>query len=69
MGNIIKIKGFTSHITAEGKRISYKFSEVDSDGNFVRENVSSSFVVVNPDLEAAIDEINKFLLDRESATV
>ena len=56
-------------MTSEGKRISYAFSEIDQDGNIVRENVNASFVVVNPDLEAAIDIVNKFLLDRESATV
>ena len=60
MKNIIKIKGFSSHMTSE---------EIDQDGNIVRENVNASFVVVNPDLEAAIDIVNKFLLDRESATV
>lgn len=67
MKNIIKIKGFSSHMTSEGKRISYSFSEIDQDGNIVRENVNASFVVVNLDLEAAIDTVNKFLLDRESA--
>lgn len=64
--NIIKIKGFTSHITADGKRLSYVFSEIDEDGNIVRENVNASFVVVNPELEQAINTVNQFLLDREN---
>ncbi|MDU1585378.1 MAG: hypothetical protein E6860_07490 [Clostridium sp.] len=66
---MIRIKGFTCHNTGEGKRISYVFSEIDSDGNTVRENVNSTFVIVNEELSSAADIIYKFLLDRESAKV
>ncbi len=69
MANIKKITSFTGHETAEGKRLSYTYSEIDENGTLVKSNERATCIVLDEGIKQKIDEINKFLLDRESATV
>lgn len=69
MVNIKKITSFTGHETAEGKRLSYTISEIDENGNLVKSNERKTCIILDPEVEDAYNKINKFLLDRESATV
>ena len=69
MANIKKITSFTGHETAEGKRLSYTFSEIDESGNLIKANERATCIILDPEVEEAYNKINKFLLDRESATV
>ena len=40
--------------TAEGERVSYAYTELDSDGNITSQNNRASFVALDEDLLAAI---------------
>lgn len=60
------IKAFTVLKTAEGKRISYVYTEIDEDGNVIKENMNESFVVVNNELTDNVDSIFNFLLSRQA---
>lgn len=60
------IKAFTVLKTAEGKRISYVYTEIDEDGNVIKENMNESFVVVNEELTNNVDSIFNFLLNRQA---
>lgn len=59
------IKAFTILKTAEGKRISYVYTEVDENGDIIKENVNESFVVVNTDLMNNVESIFDFLYNRK----
>lgn len=56
-----KLTSFTAHVTAEGQRISYTFSEIDSTGRLVSQNTRENFIVVDDELQAHIDAINDFI--------
>lgn len=43
--------------TAEGERISYAYTELDSDGNIISQNNRASFVALDESLLAAISTI------------
>ena len=57
-----KITSFTSHITAEGTRLSATYSVIDeTTGNITTSNERFNTVVVNSDIQSDIDAIMKFL--------
>lgn len=60
-----KTTSFTHHLTAEGDRISFTFSELDSDGNLVSQNNRKNFVVTDDDLKAHIDAINAYIKENK----
>lgn len=54
--------------TAEGKRLSITFSEIDDNGNIIKENERVNKVVVNPNtLEciAGLEEFSQEIVDGE----
>ena len=59
-----KITSFTSHVTAEGQRISYTYSEVDESGNLKNQNIRENFIVMDERLQGHIDAINTFINER-----
>jgi len=58
------ITSFTSHKTAEGTRLSATFSEINEQGQIIRSNERFNLVVVDSEIQDAIDLINQFLNDR-----
>ena len=62
--NIKVITSFTSHKTAEGTRLSATFSEINEQGQIIRSNERFNLVVVDSEIQEAIDLINQFLNDR-----
>lgn len=60
-----KITSFTHHISAEGDRISYTFSELDGDGNLISQNNRKNFVVTDNGLKAHIDAINAYIAENK----
>ena len=58
------ITSFTSHRTAEGTRLSATYSEINSEGQIVRSNERFNLVVVDLEIQQAIDLINDFLNTR-----
>ncbi len=56
-----KITSFTSHVTAEGQRISYTYSEIDDTGKLINQNIRENFIVMDENLQDHINEINKYI--------
>lgn len=58
-----KVTSMTVLTTAEGKRISLTFSEIDDNGNIVKENKRVNKVVVNRNALDCITELEDFAQD------
>ena len=58
------ITSFTSHKTAEGTRLSATYSEINEEGKIVKSNERFNLVVIDEELQQAIDDINSFLETR-----
>lgn len=56
-----KLTSFTHHITAEGDRVSFTYSEIDESGKLVNQNVRENFIVVDSGLQAHIDAIRDYI--------
>ena len=57
-----KLTSFTAHVTAEGQRISYTYSEIDENtGKLISQNTRENFIVVDSVLQSHIDSINSFI--------
>lgn len=55
------ITSFTSHKTAEGTRLSATFSEINDEGKIIKSNERFNLVVVDNEIQLAIDQINSYL--------
>lgn len=55
-----KVTSITIHTTAEGKRISTTFSEIDESGKILNDNTRINRVVVNEDALKHISAIEDF---------
>lgn len=55
-----KVTSMTILTTAEGKRLSLTFSEIDDDGNIIKENERVNKVVVNRGALGCITELEEF---------
>ena len=55
-----KVTSITIHTTAEGKRISTTFSEIDESGKILNDNTRINRVVVNEDALAHIAALEEF---------
>lgn len=58
-----KVTSITILTTAEGKRLSLTFSEIDDNGNIVKENERVNKVVVNRNALDCITELEDFAQD------
>lgn len=56
-----KLTSFTAHVTAEGQRISFTYSEIDPDGKLINQNERENFVVMDKELQSNIDAINDYI--------
>lgn len=54
------VTSMTVLTTAEGKRLSITFSEIDNNGNIIKENVRVNKIVVNRDVLGYITELEDF---------
>lgn len=59
-----KITSFTAHQTAEGMRVTFTYSVIDDNGNLVKSNQRATLIVMSADIEAAIANINAWLLTK-----
>lgn len=55
-----KVTSMTVLTTAEGKRLSITFSEIDDNGNIIKENERINKVVVNSDALGHIAKLEEF---------
>ncbi len=60
-----KITSFTAHVTAEGQRISYTYSEIDETGNLKSQNNRENFIVMDADLMEHIAAINAYIAENK----
>lgn len=58
---IKKITSFTAHQTAEGMRLTFTYSVIDSDGNVKKSNARATIIVLDEQILSAIGNINSFL--------
>lgn len=61
MSNIKKITSITSHKTGEGTRLSATYSEITEGGQLVKSNERFNVIVVDEDVQAHIDSLERFL--------
>lgn len=59
-----KLTSFTAHVTAEGQRISYTYSEIDDSGNLMSQNNRENFIVMDAVLMEHINAINTYINER-----
>ncbi len=57
---IKKITSFTAHQTAEGMRLTFTYSVIDSDGNVKKSNARATTIVLDEQILSAIGNINSF---------
>lgn len=55
-----KVTSMTTLTTAEGKRLSITYSEIDDNGNIIKENERVNKVVVNRNALGCITELEEF---------
>lgn len=60
-----KITSFTAHVTAEGQRISYTYSEIDETGNLKSQNNRENFIVMDAELMEHIAAINAYIAENK----
>lgn len=56
-----KLTSFTSHVTAEGTRLSATYSQINEDGQITKSNERFNLVVVDKEIQQAVNLINEFL--------
>lgn len=61
---VTKITSFTAHLTAEGMRVTFTYSVIDADGNLVKSNYRATVIVLEEDINSAINGINTWLLNK-----
>lgn len=59
-----KLTSFTSHVTAEGQRISYTYSDIDDSGKLLSQNNRENFIVMDSELMEHINAINAYIFNR-----
>lgn len=63
-----KITSRTYFTTAEGERVSLTYSEIDENGNIIKENERVNRIVVAPSYLKALEKVGKFeqnIIDEE----
>ncbi len=61
---VTKITSFTAHLTAEGMRVTFTYSVIDADGNLVKSNQRATVIVLEDDINSAINSVNNWLLNK-----
>ncbi|WP_238907440.1 hypothetical protein [Clostridium sp. YIM B02506] len=54
---MLKLTGVAIITTAEGKRITYSYSDVGEDGTIKASNIKRSFVAVDEEMKSIIDQL------------
>jgi hypothetical protein len=53
-----KVTSLTTHVTAEGTRLSMTYSEIDELGNLIKSNERVNRIVVDATVQVYIDALN-----------
>ncbi len=54
---MLMLTGIAIVTTAEGKRLTYSFSEIDENGTITKSNAKRSFVAVDQELKDIIEQL------------
>ncbi|WP_251862611.1 hypothetical protein [Clostridium sp. Marseille-Q2269] len=65
METIKRITGMGIVHRAEGKRIAFTYMEIDPEGNIENDNEKQSFIVLDSEVEKAIDTIEDFIMENK----
>lgn len=63
---MIKITNYNYTTVSEGIRLSYTYSELNSEGDIVSSNNRKSFIVVDEDILLKLKEVKEYLEDKEN---
>lgn len=58
------ITSFTSLTTAEGKNLTFTYSEINEDGQKIKENERQTIIVMDENIEKEIENIQSYLLKK-----
>lgn len=58
-----KLTSFTKLTTGEGIRVAFTFSEVDDRGRLISQNNKGNFVLVDEEIKAKVNDIERFIND------
>ncbi len=58
-----KLTSFTKLTTGEGIRVAFTFSEVDDRGRLISQNNKGNFVLVDEEIIAKVNDIERFISD------
>lgn len=61
MANINKLTNFNYQIVQEGTRLSFTYSELNSDGDIISSNNKRSFIVSDEDILEKLKDIKEYL--------
>lgn len=56
-----KVTSFTHLVTGEGDRIAFTYSEISEAGEITSQNNKGNFIVIDPEIQSAINIINNFI--------
>ena len=56
------ITSVTTHVTAEGMRLSFTYSQINEQGEIVKSNERVTRIVVDDEMLAHIDALNEYAL-------
>ena len=54
---MLNLTGVAIITTAEGKRITYSYSDVGEDGTIKASNIKRSFIAVDPEIKDSIEQL------------
>lgn len=60
MGNILT--SFMTRQVAEGQMVSFTYSTLDENGNFLKRNTKESFLLTNPEVLGHINAVSEYIL-------
>lgn len=58
------LTGFAIINDTAGKRVSYTFSEVDSTGKFIRQNVKENFIILDEETNDLVLQVERKIKER-----
>lgn len=56
------ITSVTTHVTAEGTRISFTYSEINDNGDIVKSNERVTKIITDPDMKDHVTALNDYAL-------
>lgn len=62
---MIKVTNFNYQLVSEGTRLSYTYSELNSDGDIISSNNKKSFIVTDNEILSKLKELKLYLESKQ----